>query len=110
VLVQHLIRTVCALVFHRTFRFGSAEAGPIGVRLFRRLFSLDSFPEPIEIDHLAHTRPRYRKQWAHVAYARNITAKRFPAFAERTPAGPVIIEKSRCFSFKKIVSIEHLAL
>src|ERR1700722_82990 len=65
-LIQQVARPLGALLIQSALRFGSAEPRPIGLRLFRRLFSLVAFLKSFEVDHISHAGPR---QPTHREYA-----------------------------------------
>src|SRR6266851_8674730 len=53
-LIQQLACTLGAPFVQNAFGFGAAKPGPVGVGLFRRLFSLGALLKSLQVDHIPH--------------------------------------------------------
>jgi len=73
-LVQQIAGTIRSLLVERALRFGSAKPCPVGVRLFRRLFSLAAFLKSFQVDHVTHARSHHAISWWHAALHEDATA------------------------------------
>jgi hypothetical protein len=69
-LVQQIAGTIRSLLVERALRFGSAKPCPVGLRLFRRLFSLAAFLKSFQVDHVTHARSHHAISWWHAALSR----------------------------------------
>lgn len=56
-LIEQIAGTVGAQLIERPFGFGSAKPRPVGVGLFRRLFTLAPLLKSLEVDHVPHLGP-----------------------------------------------------
>jgi hypothetical protein len=54
VLVEQVAGALGAPFLQIAFGFGPAEPGPIGLRLLRGLFSFNTFPESLQVNHVPH--------------------------------------------------------
>jgi hypothetical protein len=66
-LIQEIIGAVAAQFIESAFGFGSAKSCPVGVGLFRRLFSLTPLLETLQVDQIRHPRLHYRAKERHAA-------------------------------------------
>jgi len=91
-LIQHVVRTACALLILSALGFGAAEAGAVGVGLLCRLIARGALLESLEIDHVAHDRPHHATGWQRVTFPHqrerlrrasvgSITIRKIPRYA-----------------------------
>jgi hypothetical protein len=90
-LIEQVFRTVRAPLVQNAFGFGSAKTRPIDFGLFRRLLSFGALLKSLEVDHIPHVCPRHATEGE--SAARIPVAKPVSTFAERAPAGSVVIRK-----------------
>jgi hypothetical protein len=63
VLVEQVASALSALFLNISFGSGSAEPGPIGIGLLRRLFSFGAFPESLQVNYLPHAFLHHAINW-----------------------------------------------
>jgi hypothetical protein len=80
-LIEQVFGALGTLFVQNAFGFGAAKTRPVGVGLFRRLFSLGAFLKSLQVDNIPHALPHYS------------TNKGRAAFSWRREAGSVVIEK-----------------